>query len=55
MGKVGAFLDEIYTSISKMNFSQEVKETIFLKIVDKMPYIQIKEEEKDAEESASID
>lgn len=55
MGKVGAFLDEIYASISKMDFRQEVKETIFLKIVDKMPYIQIVAKEKDAEKTASKD
>jgi hypothetical protein len=46
MGIVGAFLDEIYNSISKMDFSQETKEAIFLKIVDKMPYIQIVTKEK---------
>lgn len=55
MGKVGAFLDEIYASVSKMNFKQETKEAIFLKIVDKMPYIQIKIDEKDAENPASKD
>lgn len=55
MGKVGAFLDEVYNSISKMDFKQEVKEAIFLKIVDKMPYIQITLNEKDAENPASAD
>lgn len=49
MEKVGVFLDEVYNSISKMDFSKETKEAIFLKIVDKMPCIQIILNEKDTE------
>ena len=49
MGKVGVFLDEVYNSISKMDFSKETKEAIFLKICDKMPWIQIILNEKDTE------
>lgn len=49
MGKIGDFLDEVYNSISKMDFKQETKEAIFLKIVDKMPCIQIILNEKDTE------